>query len=241
MKIEVWSDVYCPFCYLGEQYLKQALSTFAGAKDVEIVYRSFELDASLPRGQASNVYEYLAHKYQVSLDRAREICAGIRQQTEGVGLAMDMDKAVIANTFDAHRLIQFAQAQGKGQPMVDRLFEAHFRDGLDVGDPDTLVALASETGLDGEAARQMLQGTDFAEAVRQDQAEGADLGVTGVPFFVFDRQFAVHGALPTAQFEAALRKAQELRAGTAPMTDRANGADPAGGHEACGPDGCTLH
>lgn len=244
MKIEVWSDIYCPFCYLGRQYLKQALAGFAHASDVDIVYRSFELDPSLPRGEPRQVYEYLAAKYQIPIDKARRTCAEIQQQGQAVGLTMNMDQAVISNTFDAHRLIQFAQAQGKGQPMLDRLFEAHFRDGLNVGDIDTLVTLAAATGLNEQATCQMLAGQDFAERVRQDQAEGTQLGVTGVPFFVFDRLFAVHGALPTREFEAALRKAQAERQGTAPTprpNGHANGIDSSSSADACGPDGCTLH
>lgn len=248
MKIEVWSDIYCPFCYLGEQYLKQALAGFAHASDVDIVYRSFELDPSLPKGEPGQVYEYLAAKYQISIDKARQTCAGIQQQGQAVGLTMNMDQAVISNTFDAHRLIQFAQAEGKGQAMVDRLFEAHFRDGLNVGDLDTLVRLATEVGLDEEATRRMLAGQDFAGQVQQDQAEGAQLGVTGVPFVVFDRRFAVHGALPTREFEAALQKAWAERQGAAPIprpngqaNGHANGIDPSGSADACGPDGCTLH
>ncbi|EOS56836.1 DsbA family oxidoreductase [Paenibacillus barengoltzii] len=209
MKIEVWSDFGCPFCYIGKRRLERALESFSHRDEIELVYRSFELDPGAPKDTESSIHELLAVKYGLSLEQAQESNRNVAQQAQTEGLTYNFDTIIPTNTFDAHRLAHYAGEQGKAKEMTERLFRAYFTDSLHIGDWDTLIRLAEEVGLDGAAVREVLEQNTFADAVREDENEARRLGIRGVPFFVLRGKYAVSGAQPLEIFQGALLRAWE--------------------------------
>ena len=209
MKIEVWSDFGCPFCYIGKRRLERALESFSHRDEIELVYRSFELDPGAPKDTESSIHELLAVKYGLSLEQAKESNRNVAQQAQTEGLTYNFDTIIPTNTFDAHRLAHYAGEQGKAKEMTERLFRAYFTDSLHIGDRDTLVRLAEEVGLDGATAREVLEQNTYADAVREDENEARRLGIRGVPFFVLRGKYAVSGAQPLEIFQGALLRAWE--------------------------------
>ncbi|MDU0329536.1 MULTISPECIES: DsbA family oxidoreductase [Paenibacillus] len=209
MKIEVWSDFGCPFCYIGKRRLERALESFSHRDEIELVYRSFELDPGAPKDTESSIHELLAVKYGLSLEQAKESNRNVAQQAQTEGLTYNFDTIIPTNTFDAHRLAHYAGEQGKAKEMTERLFRAYFTDSLHIGDRDTLVRLAEEVGLDGAAVREVLEQNTYADAVREDENEARRLGIRGVPFFVLRGKYAVSGAQPLEIFQGALLRAWE--------------------------------
>lgn len=207
MKVEIWSDVVCPFCYIGKRRFEAALAQFDHADDVEIVWRSFELDPHAARRSDQTLDERLAHKYGVSLAQASQMNARVTAMAEQIGLDYHLDRARPSNTFDAHRLIHFAAEHGLQGAMQERLMRAYFTEGQPIGDPDTLVSLAAEIGLDADAARQVLATNAYADEVHADQQRGAAFGIRGVPFFAIDETYGVSGAQATETFMQALNQA----------------------------------
>ena len=232
MKIEIWSDIYCPFCYIGEKHLKAALKQYPQGDQVELVYKSYELDPNLEVGVGHDTATYVAEKYRISPEQAKQNYQGIQEAGRAVGLEMDFESAIITNTFDGHRLIHWANQEGKMTEMVDRLFKAHFEDGLDVGNHEVLADLAQEIGLDRMEALEVLASSRFADQVRADELEGQALGITSVPYFVFNRELAVMGAQPTAVFEEAIEQAFGIKKGFKTLSSDAG--------MVCGPDGCRI-
>ncbi|MFO7263548.1 MAG: disulfide bond formation protein DsbA [Bacillaceae bacterium G1] len=207
MKIEVWSDFVCPFCYIGKRRLEKALAQFPHREHVEVVFRSFELDPAAPNDPAEPVVTMLARKYRVSLDEAKRMTDSVAQQGAAEGLLLRFDTAVNANTFDAHRLLKFAATQGLEQAMAEKLFFAHFTASEHIGRRETLLRLAVEVGLKRSEVEQLLQDGDaFAEAVRSDERRARQLGIRGVPFFLINETYSLSGAQPTAVFAAALEQ-----------------------------------
>jgi predicted DsbA family dithiol-disulfide isomerase len=196
MKVEIWSDVVCPWCYIGKRRFETALGRFDHRAEVEVEYRSFELNPDAQSQEQGNLEEALARKYGVSREQARAMNARVEDAAAGEGLQYRLDIAKRGNTFDAHRLIHLAATQGLQAAMKERLMAAYFMDGLPIGDRDTLVELAGEVGVDPERARAILDSEEFAEDVRTDEREASELGITGVPFFVIDRRYGVSGAQP---------------------------------------------
>ncbi|MCA0971527.1 DsbA family oxidoreductase [Halobacillus litoralis] len=209
MKIEVWSDFVCPFCYIGKARLEDALEAIPEKDQVDMVFKSFELDPNAEQGTGQNIHEKLAAKYGRSMEEAKGMTASMTQQAELEGLDFRFDQMVPTNTFDAHRVAKFAESKGNGLKTAQRFFQAVFTDGNDVGDHDTLIRLAKESGLDEEEVREVLNGDAFTEQVRAEENEGRELGVQGVPFFVINRKYAVSGAQPKETFTQALQKAFE--------------------------------
>lgn len=207
MKIEIWSDFICPFCYIGKRHLEQALSQVPFGSEVSVEFRSFELDPRTPRDSSVPVVDMLAKKYGVTREQARQMNANVAAQAAQVGLTYNYEQWISANTFDAHQLAQFAAERGKGTEMTERLFYAHFTEAKHLGDRETLLALAEEVGLDRAETAAALERGVLAERVRSDEREAAELGVRGVPFFVIDRKYAVSGAQPVSTFVGALSKA----------------------------------
>ncbi|SEG64456.1 DsbA family oxidoreductase [Paenibacillus sp. UNC499MF] len=207
MKIEIWSDFACPFCYIGKRRFEQALEQFPHKDELEVVYRSFELDPNSPRDIGHSVHDMLSQKYGMSVEQAKTMNANVVAQAESVGLTYHMDTIVLTNTFDAHRLAHFADTHGKMHEMTERLLKAYFTDSLHLGDPAVLASLAEEVGLDKAEAERILAGDTYANEVRADEQEGAELGITGVPFFVIDRKYGISGAQPLEVFVQALEKA----------------------------------
>lgn len=207
MKVEIWSDIACPWCYLGKHRFEAALSQFEGREDVEVSYRAFQLDPAAPPTQPGTLNETLSKKFNVPLAQAEAMNAQMTERGVADGVEFHFDRARPANTFDAHRLVHFAGAQGKGAEMKERLFEAYFRDGLVVSDAATLVGLAAELGLD---AKPVVASGEFGDSVRLDMDQARELGISGVPFFVFDQTYGVSGA-QTA--EVLLQALREISAG----------------------------
>lgn len=212
VKVEIFSDVVCPWCYIGHHRLRQAVHAFGG--DVEVAHRPFQLD---PDGVSSGepLLTALGRKFGGPAQVARMTghVAGVAAQD---GLELRFDRAVAANTFEAHRLIRLAEGAGRGAAMADRLFRAHFTDGLDVGDPATLAKLAAETGVEDTG--------EGADEVRADLARARALGITGVPLFLFEERFAVSGAQPVDTLVAALREV-EARTAVAAAETAGEGCD----------------
>lgn len=211
MKVEIWSDVVCPYCYIGKREFEKALAEFPHKDQVEVEWKSFELDRDAPVRSPDDMYERLAKKYGRTRDEAKEMVAGVVERARTVGLEYDMDKAVMGSSFDAHRLIQFAKAKGKGDDAEERLFKAHFVLGEHIGDRAVLKMIGEQIGLDGAAVEEMLASDAFTEAVRKDEYEAQQIGVSGVPFFVIDGKYAVNGAQPSEHFLGALQQAWEAR------------------------------
>jgi len=233
MKVEIWSDFVCPWCYIGKRRFESALERFAGRDGVEVVYRSFELNPEAERDGNPGVIDMLAEKYGMSREQAAERVRMVTELAGNEGLVYHMDRAIQTNTFDAHRLAHFAAARGKLKEMTERLLKAHFTDSLHLGDSKVLADLAGEVGLDRAEALEALEGGAYAEQVRQDEREAAMLGVRGVPFFVFNRKYAVSGAQPAEVFARVLEQTwSEER----PLVVAGEENEAA----ACGADGCEL-
>ncbi|WP_248924170.1 DsbA family oxidoreductase [Paenibacillus hamazuiensis] len=224
MNVEIWSDFVCPFCYIGKRRFEEALQQFSGKSEVNIVFRSFELDPDAPRDAGHDVHDMLAAKYGMSREQAKAMNANVDEQARSVGLTYHTDTRVLTNTLDAHRLTHFAARHGKGSEMAERLFRAHFTESKHIGDHDTLAALAAEAGLDRSGAAAMLAGGEYAQEVRGDEREAASLGVRGVPFFVIDRKYAVSGAQPSEVFLNALEKAWSERSTLTVLNESAEDA-----------------
>jgi predicted DsbA family dithiol-disulfide isomerase len=209
MRVEVWSDVVCPWCYLGKRRLERALAGFEHAGEVEVVWRSFQLDPAHRKGLRQPVYETLAEKFGGTTAQARAMTERVKGLAAGEGLAYDFDRAVVVNTFDAHRLTHLAKAHGLGGAMHERLMHAHFVAGEILDDVDTLVRLAAEVGVPAEEAHRVLAGDEHAWDVERDIHQARMLGVNGAPFVALGRRYGVSGAQPVAAFLAALRTAYE--------------------------------
>lgn len=209
IQVEIWSDIMCPFCYIGKKRFEAALAQFPHHKSVTVTYRSFELDPNAERDQAHDVHDMLAAKYGMSREQAKSMNENVGQAAKEAGLTFHFDTMVLTNTFDAHRLIHWAAAQGKQAEMTERLFLAYFTQSRHVGDQAQLAVLAEEIGLNAEAAADMLASDDYTDAVHADEQAARQLGISGVPFFLFNRKLAVTGAQSADVFLDALQQAWE--------------------------------
>jgi len=209
MKVEIWSDVMCPFCYIGKRRFEMALEQFPHKDDVEIIWKSFQLNPNMETDPRKNINEYLAEHKGISLEQAKMMNDRVTDMAREVGLQYDFDKAIVANSFDAHRLSHFAKQFGKQNEMEERLFKAYFSEGKNTADHETLVQLAADAGLDAVKTRTMLSENDFSDDVEQDIYEAQQVGARGVPFFVFDNSYAVSGAQPAQLFLQVLNKVFE--------------------------------
>jgi predicted DsbA family dithiol-disulfide isomerase len=208
VRVEVWSDVVCPWCYIGKRRLERALSGFEHADEVEVVWRSFRLDPSFPRGTRQPVPEMLARKTGASAEQVRAMNARVTELAAREGLVYDLEHSTMVDTVDAHRLTHLAKEYGLGDRAHERLLRAQLVEAQVLDDPDTLVRLGVETGLPEDEVRRVVTGDAYARDVEEDIREARGLGVTGVPFFVLDRTFALSGAQPAETFLAALRRAR---------------------------------
>ena len=211
MKVEIWSDVVCPFCYIGKREFENALAQFAHRDSVEVIWRSFELDPRAPAKSEFDMYGMLMNKYGGTREDAKARVSGVVQRAKTVGLEYDMDKAVIGSSFDAHRLIQLAKEKGLGSEAEERLFKAYFTEGAHLADHPTLIRLGKEIGLEEKEVKQMLSTDRFSEEVREDERQAHLVGVRGVPFFLIDEKLSVSGAQQSATFLGALEQAWNSR------------------------------
>jgi predicted DsbA family dithiol-disulfide isomerase len=228
MQIEIWSDVACPWCYVGKRRFEAALAAFEHRDDVEVRWRSFELDPGAPPAREGDSAAHLARKYGTTREQAQAMLRQMTEMAAGEGLAFDFERARGANMFDAHRLVHLAAAHGRQDAMKERLFRAYLGEGELVSDHTTLARLADEVGLPADDVRDVLATDRYAAEVRDDERTASGLGITAVPCFVIDRSMGVAGAQSPEVLGEGLRRGWERRS---PLTVVAGGA-------ACGPDGC---
>jgi predicted DsbA family dithiol-disulfide isomerase len=207
MQVEIWSDIVCPFCYVGKRRFEAALAGFEPREHVTVTWRSFELDPQAPPEQRGSLDEMLARKYGMSLEQAKAANARVVALAAAEGVTFRLEAAKRGNTFDAHRLIHLAAANGLQGEAKERLLRAYFTEGRAIGERHTLLDLAVEIGLDEQAARDALASDAFAAEVRADERLAHELGIQGVPFFVADRRYAVSGAQEAPTFERLLQRA----------------------------------
>jgi predicted DsbA family dithiol-disulfide isomerase len=210
MQIEIWSDVACPFCYIGKRHFEAALSRFEHRDDVEVRWRSFQLSPDMPRDVEGNLHQVLAAKLGVDREQAMAMNERVTAMAADAGLHYALDRVVPTNTFDAHRLAQLAWMRGMQDEVVEKLLAAYFTEGVHLGDRAALVRLGTDAGLDAAKVEAMLEGEDCAEEVRSDVADAHELGITAVPTFVFDRRFGISGAQGADAILAALEQAWAL-------------------------------
>lgn len=209
MKIEIWSDYVCPFCYIGKRNLEAALST-TGLKDkVEIVYKAYELAPGSPATTDKRVKERLAEKYNMSIAEAEGMLDNVTVQAKAVGLNYDFDNIRDANTFAAHRLAKLAEKEKLGEEMTEALLHAYFIEAKQIGSEEVLLEIATKVGLDKEQVKHALESDDYIEEVKADVTEAGQVGVKGVPFFVINKKYAISGAQPPEAFAEALKKVAE--------------------------------
>jgi predicted DsbA family dithiol-disulfide isomerase len=206
MNVEIWSDIACPWCYVGKRRFEAALAEFEGRDDVQVRWRSFELDPTAPAARERSGPEHLAEKYGMSVEQARDRQQHLRDMAAGDGLDMRFDRTRGGNTFDGHRVLQLAAEHGLQSEMKERLMRAHHTEGELVSDHETLVRLAAEVGLPADEVREMLASDRFAAEVRDDEQTARGIGINAVPTFVVDRRIAVSGAQPPAVLLELLRK-----------------------------------
>lgn len=233
MKVEIWSDVMCPFCYIGKRKFEGALAQFADKDNIEIEWKSFQLQPDLKTDASKNTTAHLAETKGWSLDYAKQMTAHVTGVAKEVGLNYDFDKAVVANSFDAHRVSHLAKEHGVQDALEEALFKAYFTDGKNTADHQVLTDLAVSVGLNAEEVRQVLATNAYADEVNHDIYQAQQVGVRGVPFFVLGGKYAVSGAQPTETFLGALNQAYgEWKKEHPQLTDLSgtNGA-------VCAPDG----
>lgn len=207
MKVEIWSDVACPWCYIGKRRFEAAAAQFEHRDQLEVIWHSFELDPSAPLRREGTPAEHLARKYGTTALAAAQMNSRMAEAAAGDGLAYRLAELKMGNTFDAHRLIHLGAEHGLQDAVKERLLAAYLCEGEAISDRETLVRLGAEAGLEAEAAREMLDGERFTAEVRADEQEATELGISGVPFFVLDRRYGISGAQPPELLLGALRQA----------------------------------
>ena len=209
MKVKIWSDVRCPFCYIGKRKFEAALEQFSHRDQIEVEWKSFELDPYVQTDPEVQVMDQLIAQKNLSREQANQMMNHVTQSGRQVGLELKVEESVLANSYNAHRLIQLAKTRGLGSEIEEALFKAHFTDGANIDDRKVLTDLGLSIGLDESELNDVLSSETYGEAVRQDQAEAQALGIRGVPFFVFNDKYAVSGAQPEETFLGALQQSWE--------------------------------
>lgn len=239
MRVEIWSDVACPWCYIGKRRFETALASFPHRAQVEVVWRSFELDPGAPQERLGDYAVMISKKYGVPLEKGQEMIDTMTAAAAGDGLDFHFERARVGNTFDAHRLLHLARERGVQDALKERLLRAAFTDGEPIGDHEALVRLAGEIGLDETEARAVLDSDRYRAEVRADEAQAQAYGISGVPFFVVDEKYGVSGAQSSESFSEVLATAW---AESNPLTLVAAGV--AGSAGASGPgcdgDSCAV-
>jgi len=209
MKIEIWSDIMCPFCYIGKRQLETALAEFPNG-EFEIEWKSFQLDPTITPQSGKDVYTFLAERKGISVEQSIEMHKGVVERAKSVGLDYNFDKAIISNSLTAHRIIHLAKTKNLGDEMEEIFFKAYFTEGKDLNDARTLVELGSKAGLDSKEVQEIIENENlYLNDVKSDIREAQEIGVQGVPFFVFDRKYAVSGAQPVEAFVNTIREVQK--------------------------------
>ncbi len=211
MKIEIWSDVVCPFCYIGKRKLEKSIAKMPFKDELEIEWKSFLLNPNARTQPEMNSQEYLAKSKGWSLEQTKQISNQVTEMAAAEGLEYHLDKTVVANSINAHRLLHLAKSKNLGDKMKERLMRAYFTEGHNIDDEETLIKLGEEVGLDRAGIKSTLTDSQFQEEIESDFRESREIGLQGVPFFVIDRKYGISGAQPDAVFDDSLRKAWEER------------------------------
>ena len=209
MKITIWSDFVCPFCFIGQAHLDKALETFEHKDEVDIEYKSYLLMPDMEYQPGVTYYDFFANKFGVPVEKAKEQLKQQADTAKGSGVVMNHDIAKPANTFDGHRVFQYANEQGKGTEFFKRFYAAHFTEGEIISDTDSIVRMSEEIGLDGGAVRDIVENGKNTDKVEQDIAQAQTLGVQGVPFFLVNDKYSISGAQPVELFQQALNQIWE--------------------------------
>lgn len=240
MKIDIWSDYACPFCYIGKRRLEHALSQFPHRDQVEVVFRSFQLDPNAKVHENRDIHDMLAAKYGMTRDKAKAMNEQLAEQARGVELEFNFDSLVPTNTFDSHRLHHYASKLGKGAEMSERLLRAYFTESLNLGERAVLAKLAVDVGLNEQDTLDMLETDSYINEVNGDIEEGQRLGITGVPFFVINNKYAISGAQPGPVFTEVLDTVwAEEQAGPV-LQVVGNDAAKASSDEGCSDGSCDI-
>ena len=233
LKVQIWSDIMCPFCYIGKRRIEEALQNFEHKEAVEIEWKSYQLDASFVASPEDNMADHLAAKYRKDTDWAQNMLDNMTQNAKTAGLDFHFEKAILANSFNAHRLLHLAKKHDLANDLEELLFKAYLTEGKNINDLETLSKLGIEVGLDAEAVAQVLNSDTYGAEVKKDQEEANAIGVQGVPFFVLDNKYAISGAQPASAFLETLEKVwEEGKFETKPTLLNTTDGD------SCGIDGC---
>lgn len=206
IEVEIWSDFTCPFCYIGKKNFDKAAELLAQPQEIKVTYRSFELDPKAEKSQAGSITELLAKKYGKSIQWAEQMNAGVVQTAAAAGLVFNMQKIIPTNSFDAHRLSHLAGKVNKQAEVQDLIFAAYFTNGKDISSRQALIEVGQSIGLSAQRVEQLLGSGEESDSVHADQQAAQQIGIRGVPYFVFDRKLAVSGAQPVAEFTQAFRQ-----------------------------------
>lgn len=206
MRVDIWSDIRCPFCYIGKRKFENALEKFEGKENVKVTWHSFQLDPTLKTQPDTSTIDYFTEAKGVSKEQALQMFRGAREMAAGIGLELDSESSVVANSFLAHQLLQFAKTKGLDNDVKELLFEAQFAESKNIDDKETLLDIAVAAGLDREETETVLSSGKFADAVKKDEMIAQQIGVQGVPFFVFEKKYAVSGAQAEETFLEVLEK-----------------------------------
>lgn len=207
MQVDIWSDIRCPFCYIGKRRFEAALEQFPQKDKIEVVWHSFELDPNAETDTSVDIYDYLAERKGMSREQSVQMHQRVTQMAADAGLEYNFDKAVVSNSFNAHRLIQLAKTVDKGDAAEEALFKAYFTDGKNIDDNDTLVEIGTSIGLKAQVVSNMLASTEFIQQVREDETRAQQIGINGVPFFVLNNKYGISGAQAAETFTQALQQA----------------------------------
>lgn len=232
MKIQVWSDIMCPFCYIAKKNFEKALENAPFKNEVEVVWKSFQLDPDLEeRSGTVSISEYLMKRKGFSKPHLEQFQRQLKEMGEAAGVTFNQDITIAAETFTAHKLLHLAKEYHKADEMEEALFEAHFVNGKNIADVDFLVSLAEQIGLDKEKTRKILSSDEYSYEVKQDIKEAKNMGISGVPYYILDNKYAVSGAQPVEVFENALQQTYQERI----VSLQENPGD-----NMCGIDGCSI-
>lgn len=233
LKVQIWSDIMCPFCYIGKRRIEGALANFKHNKNVEIEWKSFQLDPSFQASENDDMVEHLANKYGKDTTWAQGMLDDMTQNAKNSGLDFHFEKSILANSHNAHRLLHLAKKHQLGNELKEQLLKAYLTDGKNVNDLETLSNLGQLVGLDKTIVEEVLHSEAYSNEVKQDIATAQKIGVQGVPFFVFDNKYAVSGAQPVEVFLETLEKTWQEGSFDSPITviNSTEG-------DSCGIDGC---
>lgn len=236
MKIEVWSDFVCPFCYIGKRRLEEAIQQFPHKEQIEVEFKSFELDPNAPKNSKMTIHEALASKYGMSIDQAKQANAGVGEQAATAGLTFNFEDMKPTNTFDAHRLAKYAKTVGKDKEITEKLLYGYFTESKNLSDYETLADIAESVGITRDEALEVLQDESaFSHDVRVEEEIARQYQITGVPYFIINQKYAISGAQPFETFQSALQKVWEEEAKTPMFQDLSSEED-----TTCSDDGGSI-